>query len=169
MSLLGETRQDFPFSVCSKFQPAVLEGQLCYSLDLSLLETKNTKPGLDFELLLLIDPGRPYYDWKEEVAIKNKANTLSLKPLGDVGSFARVYLNTLSSFTDYRNGSYLMSDLKKMTGTKDFLKLSSESKNCQLKTLEDCQTQRYVEEVQNQCGCLPWAIRSAVQRKVIPC
>ena len=37
MTLLGQTRQDLPFPVCSQFQPVLFEGQLCYSLDLATL------------------------------------------------------------------------------------------------------------------------------------
>ena len=56
LSLLGSTRQDLPFPVCDKFKPTMIEGQLCYSIDLSTndVQTKNKKGN---SLLLLLDPG----------------------------------------------------------------------------------------------------------------
>ena len=79
---------------------------------------------------------------------------------------ARIYLNTLSSFTDFRAGSYAMTSLKKMTGTDSFLKQTDEEKKCRIETLEDCQARSYIDRVQEKCGCVPWALSTAQLTKV---
>ena len=130
----------------------MLEGQLCYSLDLSEISTEETKAGLENGLMLVLDPGASTYGM-----------TSVEKGKEDV---ARIYLNTLASFTDSREGSYSMSSLKRMTGTDSFMKLSDEVKNCQTESFEDCSQKRFIKTVQDQCDCIPWALSSALQQKV---
>ena len=79
---------------------------------------------------------------------------------------ARIYLTSLASFTANKTGSYAMSVLKKMTATDNFLELPFEEKNCQTEAYEDCQANRYVVEVQKECGCVPWAFNLTVRQKV---
>ena len=92
--------------------------------------------------------------------------TLSLKPPSDDKSSARIYLNTLNSFTDTRTGTYSLSVLKKITGTKNFLKLPDKDKDCQIEAFEECQIKGYVKEIQDKCDCIPWALGIAVRSKV---
>ena len=165
MTLLGQTKEDLPFTVCSTFKPTVLEGQLCYSLDLSTLKTNRSKAGKRYGLLLLIDPGID--DKKQESESKQldqKFTSLNLETVSGEQSFARIYINTLASFSDNRAGSYAMSVLKRMTGTEGFLELTD--KGCQIENFEDCQAKRYVKEVQKQCDCVPWAWSHALSIKV---
>ena len=85
-------------------------------------------------------------------------------------NLARIYLHTLSPFTDYRNGSYAMSALKKMTGTKGFLGLPDAEKRCQEETLDECNSQKYFDKVRTECHCTLWALdnkREVGTRKVV--
>ena len=163
MTLLGQTRQDLPFTVCDKFQPTVLEGQLCYTLNLGILNTDKTKSGLDSELLVILDASSFQREFTNHVETSKVQGTLSLKPSSNDGSSARIYMNTLSSFIDYRSGSYGMSVLKKMTGTEMFLNLPDSAKKCQIETFEDCHALRYIKEVIKVCGCVPWGLSRALQ------
>ena len=43
-------------TMCNKFQPTILDGQLCYSLDIAKLEVGPTKSGKANGLFLLLDP-----------------------------------------------------------------------------------------------------------------
>ena len=163
MTLLGQTRQDLPFPVCDQFQPTVLEGQRCYVLDLNSISNKETKSGLKNGLLLLIDPGRLEPRQKPKTIAPEKFLSLNLDPLTMQSSgisSARIYLNTLASFTDFREGKYAMSSLKQMAGTESFIDLPEEKRDCQVQSFETCQALRYVEEVQKTCGCIPWALSS---------
>ena len=166
MTLLGQARPDLNFTVCSKLKPTVLEGQLCYSLDLRGIQ--KTKVGQNFGLLLILDPGSiDNEDVKErKVSHGSEIVSLDLQPVGAASSSAKIYLHTLESFTDYRAGTYALSVLKKMTGTQSFMKLSN--KPCQLEISEECEMKRYIKEVQKQCGCVPWALSSALSLQVAP-
>ena len=163
MSLLGQTRPDLPFPVCDQFQPTVLEGQRCYTLDLNSTSKKETKSGLKNGLLLLLDPGRLEPRQKPKPTAPENFLFLNLDPLtieSSDRSSARIYLNTLASFTDFREGKYAMSSLKQMAGTGSFLDLPEEKRHCQKQSFETCQALRYVEEVQKICGCIPWSLSS---------
>ena len=132
--MLGKEMEGF--DACDKFQPTVLEGQMCYSL----LGAGRAKAGKENGLLLVLDSNR--------VAVGEKDTNL-----------ARIYLHTLSPFTDYRNGSYAMSALKKMTGTDGFLGLPDSAKKCQLETFEECNSRKYVDRIGTSCHCTPWALQ----------
>ena len=170
MTVLGRTRQDLPFTVCEKFQPTVLEGQLCYSLEIrSMNKVDKSNTGLEYGLLLILDPGRSekhrYHKATPQV-LQEKISSLNLKVRGPEQSSAYIYLNTLAKHIGYKDGSYIMSNLKRMTGTSNFLKLSDDDKKCQIQTLEECTAQRYTELVLAQCGCVPWALNSAMRLEV---
>ena len=168
MTLLGQTRQDLSFTVCSKFKPSVLEGQLCYSLNLSNIKTQvKTK----LSLILLLDPSSTTYsqDPTKNTDFNDKTkggSYLNLDPLSHSSRNARIFLNTLASYTNYRAGSYAMFGLKKMTGTDDFLNLPESVKKCQIESFEDCNVRTYLKEIQAKCNCIPWAFSSALKHKV---
>ena len=134
--MLGKEMEGFV--ACDKFQPTVLEGQRCYSLDLAKVGVGKSKAGKMKGLELVLD-----------------SNT----PGNEDGNVARIYLGILSPFTDYRNGSYAMSALKKMTGTDGFLGLPDSAKKCQLETFEECNSRKYVEKISTSCHCTPWALQ----------
>ena len=169
MTLLGENRQDFPFQACNKFQTTVLDGQICYTLKLSSKQTGKSKSGKQAGLMMLIDQGvvqmktqrnRPLKDLREEL------KQIDLESLDHDDNTARIYLNTLASFSDTRAGSYGMSSLKKMTGTDSFLKQTDEQKNCRIQSAEDCQAKEYIEKVREECGCIPWPLRRVFSSQV---
>ena len=126
------------FVACDKFQPTVLEGQMCYSLDLSKVENvKRTKNGKKNSLTLVLDLNIDFEQSQE---------------------LAMFYVHTLSPFIGYRNSSYAISFLKKMTGTKSFLSTPDNVKKCQLGSMEDCNTRKYLGMVQHDHQCILWAL-----------
>ena len=60
-----------------------------------------------------------------------------------------------------------MTSLKKMTGTDTFLDLPGNIKGCQIEDQEICYSRRYIEELKNQCKCLPWALGASIPQKVL--
>ena len=165
--LLGQDRQDLPFIACDKFRPTVLEGQLCYSLDPALLN-KKTKAGIEAGLLLVLDSGKSEASLNTRLNLDQtmKIRNINIKPLIEDGSTARIYLNTLARFTTTRNGSFAMSALKSMTGSQNFMNLPDDTKKCQVESYESCNVKGYLEAVKEQCGCVPWALSSALTGKV---
>ena len=129
------------FVACDKFQPTVLEGQMCYSMDLSKMG--NSLAGKENGLTLVLDP---------KTFKKNESTKEVL--------LSRIYLHTLSSFTDFKSGtnSYALSSLKKITGASGFLNLPTATKECQDETFESCNTRRYLEKVRLECRCLLWSL-----------
>ena len=55
----------------------------------------------------------------------------------------------------------MMSVLKKMTGTKDFLALPDETKGCQIDSEDECVRKKYRQELINKCSCVPWPLKQA--------
>ena len=161
MSLLVQTSTDLPFPICSQFRPTALEGQLCYSLNVSALNPPKSKVGFNNGLFLILDEGTLRSSaFAQPRQLRKPSNILSLQ-LKDSDAHkrsVRIYLNTLASFTDYRNGSYSMNVLKKMTGTRKFMDLPDKEKYCSVEPFEQCQIHQYFNKVQSSCGCVPWAL-----------
>ena len=89
-------------TVCDKFQPTILEGQLWYTLDSALMKGYSTKPGKSNGLLLLLD-SNPYNLIKKDESTKGEQKF-------------KVFIHTLAQYTTFGPGSYAMATLKKMTG-----------------------------------------------------
>ena len=169
MTLLGQTSPALNSVLCSSFQPTVLEGQLCYALNFSSIRTEKARAGLRFGLMMVIDQEIAHVGQQKSGSSldgKQGIKNLDLELPEDDGNSARIYLNTLSSFTDTRSGSYAMSSLKKMTGTDSFLEQTEEQKKCRIQSQEECQARHYIENVQRECGCVPWALGTALQNQV---
>ena len=136
-------------TICDKFKPTILEGQLCYSIDIAKLGQKPTNSGKSNGLFLLLDP-KPY-DFK---SIENSAS-------GSVtGQSFKVSIHTLAQYVVYGPGSYGMNVLKKMTGTKSFEQLPDRQKKCLVHNREECQTRKYLNQVKMKCQCIPWALHT---------
>ena len=124
------------------FEPTILEGQLCYSLDVKSTVKKPTKTGKHSGLLLLIDPN-PY-------PTQSTYNTAKYT--------FKVYIHTLAQHTAFGPGAYAMHTLKKMTGTTSFYQMPDSQKKCQVHSREECQTEIFLNQVRNSCSCVPWAL-----------
>ena len=144
----------------------MLEGKLCYSLDLSLINVDKTQVGMSNGLLLLLDSAANEKVVGRETEEDGRIKTINLDPLVADDNSVKIYLNTLGRNTDYRAGSYALSGIKKMTGTSSFIGLEDNIKNCQIETFEDCNTKRYMEAVQEKCDCTPWALSRVSTGKV---
>ena len=165
MSIIGEMKNNLTFTACSQFKPTILKGQLCYSLNLTSTDSGKTETGKGAGLVILIDTGVENTD--EMQSMDSNPNHLAFASSGVDAKTARVYINTLSSFTDYRAGSYAMSALKKMTGTKSFLNQNYKERKCMIVAKEECQAKSYIERLQKKCGCVPWPLRSALTIQVL--
>ena len=149
-SLLGQKRPELDnLTVCDAFEPTILEGQLCYSIDIAKLEKRQmTEAGKSKGLLLLVDPS-PYQIQDDERSVKdgrNKQKTF------------KVYIHTLAPFTAYGPGAFAMSTLKRMTGTASFMELPENQKKCAIHNREECQTDKFFSQVKANCSCVPWSI-----------
>ena len=151
-SLLGKDLPELHnMTVCDKFQPTILEGQHCYTLDIAKLEQlPPSKSGKSNGLFLLLDPYPYQIDKRDDNARRTKTEDQKFK----------VYIHTLAKYTTFGQGTYAMSSLKKMTGTESFKELPDEQKECKIHNSEDCQTQEYLDQVQQKCRCIPWSLKT---------
>ena len=136
-------------TVCDKYQPTILDGQVCHTLDTVKLREYPRKLGKANGLLLLIDP-KPY-----QVKHKDGAEDFKMD-----GKSFKVSIHTLAQYTTFGPGSYGMGALKKMTGTASFKQLPDNQKNCIVHNREACQTEKYLEQVRKECQCAQWAVVS---------
>ena len=143
--------------MCDKFQPTIFESQLCYSVDIAKLKGKSTKSGKTNGLFLLLDPN-PYH-----LNSSDKDDNIQSMKL----PFFKVHIHTLAQFTAYGPGTFSMSGLKRMTGTKSFKQLPDKQKKCVVHNREECQTQKYLDQVERNCDCHPWDLKTDWNKKQV--
>jgi hypothetical protein len=171
MGVMGGKVAGIGFPACDKFLPTVLDGELCYTVDLAsfLPDEMVSKEGKDGELLLLLDYNkeRSIQPRPTTKALGNSKNFISLKEVHpeDIPQ-ARIHIHTLTGFSKYGAGSYTMSALKRMVGTSDFLSMPEDVRRCNLKTLETCQREKFLERGVRNCSCVPWEFPGTAPVKV---
>ena len=167
MNITGQYIPGLDIPICNKFKPTILDGQLCYAIDMKdVLKEKAAKPGRGFGLVLAIE--------QKVTANEEGSNSFTtllqqghLDTKIDIREFSStIHLHNLVKYTDSRAGLYKMSGLKKMTGTDGFLALSDKKKGCQIEDQRECEQRKYQEEVEKRCGCLPWTLVPAVASEV---
>ena len=133
--MIGQKRQELNnLTFCDKFETTILDGQLCFSLDVANKVKKSTREGKTQGLLILVDPN-PF-----------RANTTKFK----------VYVHTLAQYTAYGAGAFAVSALKKMKGTDSFNEMPDNQKKCQVHNKERCEIKRFLDQVRKNCVCVPW-------------
>ena len=139
----GKTIHGYNLLACNSFGPSIVNGRLCYSLK-DQLKGKKTRHGKKNGLMLMIDPGQIMDNQNDDEA----------------SSSFELYLHTLSGFSGFRAGSYALNSLKEMTGTPGFMSLPDNQKRCEIQLYEDCERSKFVGQLQDKCGCIPWAFAS---------
>ena len=96
---ISESKPNISFPICSSFQPTILEGQLCYKLQLNTTSEKGKRN----ELILLLDYQE---DLSLHYSISNEEdidlNNLNFDAVESVQKKeAKVQINTLSSDKDF--------------------------------------------------------------------
>ena len=143
--MLGKKVRNWDFVTCDKFHPAVLNGQLCYSLNVSQVEPSTESKDGDRNGLVLVLDQPSVLDFVDN----EKPPTIT------------IHMNTLARFTDYRPGKYAMTALKKMTGTEAFMSMSNSEKRCQLESFENCNKERILAAFEKECNCYPWLLANS--------
>ena len=143
--------------VCDKFLPVVLEGQLCYSLDLEKVMTNATREEQTHGLTLILDLGVDMTEKTEDTKV-DKIESLSLKTNSLKREMSRIYIDTLEPFSDFREGEFSLHAVKDMTGTENFMNLADNVKKCSKEPFEQCRVEKYLRVIEKTCGCVPWAL-----------
>ena len=121
------------FPTCQAFTPISLDGQLCYKLQVN----KTTKGSDNREGLLLIldmneDMSFPFGSSNNSIGNTDHNKFSSNLMTSDNENSAKIHIKTLSGFKSFGPGSYRMTSVKKLKGTKDFLPILriAEGKPC---------------------------------------
>ena len=139
-AMLGKKlRGNQNLTACDKFQPSVLNGQLCFSLNLSQVVPSESKSGKQNSVTIVLD------------------QPASLQLIDQKNLLASIHLDTLAGFSDNRPGKYHMINLKMMTGSDAFMSLSDSEKGCQLESYEECEREKIFAALQRDCKCTPFA------------
>ena len=154
-SELSLTLNGTNFPLCSSFKPTVLEGQLCYKLELNKLSGQ----GKQKELMLLLDYNEDLslhvsLNYDLTASLSNDTISFDTATESIQGSLAKVQINTLSPYVGFGGGSYQMTSVKRVTAKDEFLKMSSKDRNCEVELYEDCRTRKLFDE----CKCIPWKV-----------
>ena len=168
MNIMGKYVDALDFPVCNAFKPQILDGELCYGLDLSSIKSvskMNNEAGRGNGLLLAIDTGISIEPRIDKITKEKERGFIRTK-LKSTGKRARLHILTSHRHRDSRPGIYTLKDLKLMTGTDNFLAMPDDMKKCQIEPTEECRRRRYVQEVQSKCGCIPWSLSALVSDQV---
>ena len=160
--ILGEYVQGLYFPVCNAFKPTILDGEVCYTFDFKRSKgSMVSRAGRGKGLLLAIDNGISVEPQQEKDIMEIKKGFIRTE-LVSAGKRARLRILTSYRYKDSRPGTYMLKDLKQMTGTDNFLGMRDNIKKCQIEPKEECRSRRYLQEVQRICGCIPWSLSTFV-------
>ena len=121
------------------------------------MKRKPTKAGKRNGLFLLLDPN-PYEANSSEKNAEAERN--------DQDSF-KIYIHTLAQHTAFGPGTYGMDALKSMTGTQSFEELPETQKKCRVHNREECEAEKFLDQVKGNCSCIPWALANDTSKEKV--
>ena len=149
-----DTHPNISFPICTSFVPDILEGQLCYTIKHKGSGGKAKINGL----MLLVDLNTQRYfqtNPRKKRTIKDKSKMILDTELSRRDTSAKIQINSMSPFTAYGHGTYMMTSVKKMKATRDFLGMNPEVRYCEHETYEECRTRHMLK----RCECVPWELQ----------
>ena len=170
MKILGEYISNLTFPVCNKFTPILLGGELCYELDVKSAVGNQIKSasGRSAGLMLLLDYNSERFVEPKKLKLSKendnveKEITMDLDIVPEANEVAaKIYIHTLARNVGFGSGSYVLKALKKMVGTKNFLEMSFEDKQCSVELYEKCKEEEFIKQGSAVCGCHPAALGPA--------
>ena len=75
-------------------------------------------------------------------------------------NLARIHIGTLAPHFEEGPGDYVLTSLKQMTGTENFLAWPQEKRECLLENFESCQKKIFLEKI-SESGCSPFSLMLA--------
>ena len=114
-------------------------------------------------LLLLLDIGKSNSSFGQINTTKpewtNETKAVDISTSNEEKTSSRIYVQTLSETSFFGAGSYAMSALNHMVGSRSFMEFPDEMKECQTGSLEGCHSINYFSKLKQQCQCIPWSLR----------
>ena len=159
----GKAMPNFSFPICDMFDPVSHDGKLCYQTDMAKKMAKeSTVQGNG--LTLIIDANiEKSVAHQIELDRKNNNKSMDLREAAsETTNLVGVNIGTLAPFHAFGPGNYILTAMKQMSATDDFLSLSKEKRTCEKEKIEDCQQRLFLESMK-QCGCTPQALIPALR------
>ena len=67
----------------------------------------------------------------------------------------------------FGEGQYNLNNIKEISVTDSFMGFDRETRKCQtIETYNDCKTRLHVENLRQECGCLPLSLRMSEKVKI---
>ena len=143
------------FPVCSSFVPDILEGQLCYTLRINETGGKGKQNGL--MLLLDLNENRDFHTSLHHHASVDDKYRMNLDTENSMhDTSAKIQINAMLPDTKFGPGSYKMTSVKEMIATDDFIGMSSQIRNCEIESYDECRTRNLLAH----CRCVPWELHN---------
>ena len=73
------------------------------------------------------------------------------------------WLRTLAKYAGHGPGDFILTSVKQMTGTENFLAWPEAKRGCALEKYERCQMKSFLEESM-KCGCSPFQLMPATDQ-----
>ena len=165
LSPSGKNHLKMHVPACSSFTRILVNGKLCHTVSINV---NGPAAGHKNGLFLIVDPMMSsLLDLNIEKGEWNSGEDNEVLSEGPrLQNLAELHIGTLSPHTSSKNGTRILSALKKVTGSEGFLAQSEERKGCGNEEFEVCQSRRYLVAVQKQCGCVPWLTTFSLEHKV---
>ena len=137
----------------------MLEGQLCYKLNLNMTRSEE---GKDNQLMLVLDNNEDRSLQTSSTKVEEKPAiddlsglTMNLGiPCDSTGEAVKTRIGTLSHNNHFGGGICKMTVVKRMSAKPDFLKMPLGDRKCTGELYEDCKTRKLIEA----CNCVPWEV-----------
>ena len=167
--LKGKVIQNISFPVCDLFDPVVLDGKLCYQMEMTKKMPKEIT--VQRKGLTLIMDANTEKSLSKQIGRDDKKNLKSMdlqEASVETRNLVGVNIGTLAPYFAYGPGNYILSAVKQMSTTDSFLSMSKEKRECEKEKFESCQKRLFQERVK-QCGCTPQSLIPAGedQRQVV--
>ena len=159
----GNVMPNISFPVCDLFDPVVIDGKLCYQMDMTKkMPTEKTVQGNG--LVLIIDANTEKSVASQiELDERDNLESLDIREASvETENLVEVQIGTLAPYHAYGPGNYILTAVKQMSATEGFLSMSKEKRQCEKEKFEACQKRLFQERVK-QCGCTPQNLIPALQ------
>ena len=150
------------FPICDIFAPTVYNGHQCYQVNIGKDQREKRLRGKRGGLMLLLDVNSERsINIEVPKKVKNTERSLYIgyDQISARKNLSSIHIGALARFTGNGPGDYVLSSIKQMTATEDFLAQPQHRRGCGLQTYEECKIKGLLREI-TRCNCSPFQLFS---------
>ena len=161
-------RKDINLPVCTMFQPIIFDGQQCYQIKDDLY----TGQGIDHGLAIVVDTNverSGHLNTEKNFFVKVEKHMIDFfnKNNNKFENDWTFHIDTLSSYFGSTPGIYVMTDVKNISVTDNFLNLPSNKKKCMDDAYDECKTRSLLRKGLQYFNCTPFHLSLAAKTKLV--